>query len=55
MNSCVLGMYRSVEWCVQTLSLLGAGSAALVGDSGGHAPFLVFLTHSIYSAAGQRG
>lgn len=22
-NSCVLGMYRSVEWCVQTLSLLG--------------------------------
>lgn len=31
-----------------------AGSAALVGDPGGRDPFLVFLTHSIYSAAGQR-
>lgn len=29
-NSCVLGRYRSVEWCVQTLSPLEAGSAALL-------------------------
>lgn len=28
----------------------GAGSAALVGDSGGHAPFLVFLTQHIFSS-----
>lgn len=34
--------------------LSGTGSAALVGDSGGHVPFLAFLTHSIYSAADQR-
>lgn len=30
------------------------GCAALVGDTGGHDPFLALLTHSICSPAGQR-
>lgn len=47
-NSCVLGVYRSCVLCIQTLVTSSADSAAIVGDSARHTPFLVFIKHSLY-------